>query len=365
MSSTPAPDGRGRASRLCSSGESEWLDSAHTIEERELQISQVFALLTWRVGFIEAPYTPTQAAQYGMARSSVKPYPNPAFTYSNGEYYVTPAMQALWSNQAQQALAANPYMPSPGGYAGLLASINTGRGTTEVDIERQVDVVPLAKYAATEPSLYSPLANVPINGGELFVEQQWGVIPRSPTPHALPITAVAKPVSANYAVQASDENFVGGTSLGTGTEVDPKPRMWARQVPDSVFEQPGTASNPVFVPQVLVRYNAPEPPSGWPPTSFGYFPANVYFVNTVVERVFDLQRAAAAAALEADFGPDSSARFDFDAEDRPPARALAGGRATGQAGPRGRAGGARGHTAGRAGREGRGGRGRCDRLGIH
>jgi hypothetical protein len=78
------------------SGEASWLGGVHTVAQQEQQISEVFGLLTWRAGFIEEPETPLQAAEYGMAPSSTEPYPNPAFTYSNGPINLAEG----WTHQA-------------------------------------------------------------------------------------------------------------------------------------------------------------------------------------------------------------------------------------------------------------------------
>jgi hypothetical protein len=152
------------------------------------------------------PYGSTQAAQYSMVQTSNAQYdPNNACTYSNGQYYPTPALRMVWSDQVQQALTTAPTMPAPGGFVGLQAILNNNTGNSEVDLERQVDVIPLGAYAASDPALFGPLAHVRISEGELLVTQQYSTVYNSPPQYALTITAVAKPVSAGYVVRASDE----------------------------------------------------------------------------------------------------------------------------------------------------------------
>src|SRR5207253_1242751 len=144
-----------------------------TVAEREHQITQVFALLTWRAIYPpEEGFTYTQSAHGPVASSSCQPAPD-----GNGSI-PSPEEQALWSTEVQQAKNA-PEQGVEGANEGWVGADNfdgtdfQNGSETYVDLYRRV-------YQLTLSGAEAPIANVPITGAKLFFDQVYYSPPGTP-----------------------------------------------------------------------------------------------------------------------------------------------------------------------------------------
>lgn len=242
------------------SGQSTWLDASASPSARELQLSQVYGLLTWRPAFRES--NPAGGFGYGFYRTASGATPSgPCSANPSGGYSVSSALQTEWSNELTQALAASAQSTGTSSDVGVSAS--TSGGTSTVNVFRQVVKLDLPQSGSA-----APLPNVYINDGRLFANKNAapGTNYQQPPNAQFPISAVASGTTAGHTVTAADADL-SGTSLGTDSQgPNATRRVWT--VPPSAFVQDGTQSNPSFVESLLVRYAAqPEPPAGFPMTN--------------------------------------------------------------------------------------------------
>ena len=252
------------------SGQPTWLDDSASTEARELQMRQVYALLTWQwagqqpsqVEIAAARTTTTTADGFQSCA------PNQA-----GGWTLLSDLANLWTTQLAQAQSNSFFLE---GYqapaVGVIGNWSSSTREATVEIARRLEKIPLGDTSGS--SGMKPLPNHYLNGSAVFASHgYYAAVPQdyqSPANGRTPLKASIKPTTAATPLFGVDAVYESGHPLGEGADIEIAPggpfrTKWT--IPLDALIQPGTNADPQLREAVIMVYGANESPAGWPPSN--------------------------------------------------------------------------------------------------
>ena len=240
----------------------DWLGDEASPEARELQLRQVFGLLTWQQANYGAYQTETAIRHKENTTSPGESCP----ASPSGGATPSESVRTLWANQLQQANMQSFVVQGFSNSSVGVTSTWSPSGYVYVEVSRRIE-----NYALGDSAAVPPLPDRFLNGAAIFVAHGWaGNLPpdlQAPLNGRQPLTAAARPINSGRGILNADAEY-GSWSIGEGSDVDlgdPGFRSkWA--LPLESLIQAGTNGNPKLVEGMQIVYGTVESPGGFPPT---------------------------------------------------------------------------------------------------